>query len=406
MRSLGDMIQIGAGRGSLVADSLTSLSTLRTWLVDWLVVTAYPLWSRYGIDTRNGGFVEALAADTTPLLSPRRLRVQPRQIYAFAQASGLGWQYDTAPIIRRGLRYMDACYRRPDGLYRTLIESTGAPLDQNALLYDHAFVLLGLSSAAHILKDRTDLERRALELRNLMEHRWRLPSGGFLSDDATRNVREANPHMHLLEACLAWSEIGKDLSWTASVEELAELAVTRFINPESGAIHETFLSTWEPAPGLAGRIVEPGHQFEWAWILMRCRGKNISRYRSAALRLIEYGELRGIRDGAAVNAILSDGSIHDAKARLWPQTERLKAALLAHEITNDAKFVDIGVEAAGTVLRYLETDIPGLWRDERSAEGSFSVGASPASSFYHLVGAIAELSRYKGASQRWPLHQR
>lgn len=378
-----------------MADSVTSLAKLRTWLVDWLVVAAYPLWSRCGIDTRNGGFVEALAANTTPLLSPRRLRVQPRQIYAFAQASALGWQNDTAPIIRRALRYMEDCYRRPDGLYRTLIESTGAPLDQNALLYDHAFILLGLSSAAHILGDRTGLERRALELRNLMEHRWRLPGGGFLSDDATRNVREANPHMHLLEACLAWSEIGKDVSWTASVEELAELALTHLISPESGAIHETFLATWEPAPGLAGRIVEPGHQFEWAWMLMRCRGKNISRYRSAALRLIEYGELGGIRDGAAVNAILSDGSIHDGKARLWPQTERLKAALLAHEITNDAKFVDIGVKAAGTVLRYLETDIPGLWRDERSAQGSFSVGASPASSFYHLVGAIAELSRFR-----------
>jgi len=150
---------------------VTSLATLRTRLVDWLVVTAYPLWSRCGIDTCNGGFVEALAANTTPLSSPRRLRVQPRQIYAFAQASALGWQNDTAPIIRRGLRYIEDCYRRPDGLYRTLIESTGAPLDQNALLYDHAFVLLGLSSAAHILEDRTDLERRALELRNLMEHR-------------------------------------------------------------------------------------------------------------------------------------------------------------------------------------------------------------------------------------------
>ena len=378
-----------------MADSVTSLATLRTRLLDWLVLTAYPLWSRCGIDRSNGGFVEALAANATPLLSPRRLRVQPRQIYAFAQASTLGWQYDTAPIIRRGLRYLEDCYRRPDGLYRTLIESTGAPLDQNALLYDHAFVLLGLASAAHILEDRTDLERRALELRNVMEHRWRLPCGGFLSDDARRNVREANPHMHLLEACLAWSEIGEHPSWSASVEELAQLAVTRLINPESGAIHETFSSTWEPAPGLAGRIVDPGHQFEWAWLLMQCRGKNIARYRSAALRLIEYGELRGIRDGAAVNALLSDGSIHDPKARLWPQTERLKAALLAHEITNDQKFIEIGVEAAGTVLRYLETEIPGLWRDERSSEGSFSPGESPASSFYHLVGAIAALSRFK-----------
>jgi mannose/cellobiose epimerase-like protein (N-acyl-D-glucosamine 2-epimerase family) len=98
-----------------------------------------------------------------------------------------------------------------------------------------------------------------------------------------------------------------------------------------------------------------------------------------------------------------DGSIHDAKARLWPQTERLKAALLAHEITDDAKFVDIAVEAAGTVIRYLETDIPGLWRDERSAEGSFSAGASPASSFHHLVGAIAELSRYKRARRPFAL---
>jgi predicted NBD/HSP70 family sugar kinase len=42
----------------------------------------------------------------------------------------------------------------------------------------------------------------------------------------------------------------------------------------------------------------------------------------------------------------------------------------------------------------------GLWRDERSAEGGFSVGASPASSFYHLVGAIAELSRYKRLCHR------
>jgi mannose/cellobiose epimerase-like protein (N-acyl-D-glucosamine 2-epimerase family) len=61
---------------------------------------------------------------------------------------------------------------------------------------------------------------------------------------------------------------------------------------------------------------------------------------------------------------------------------------LAYEITNDEKFVEIGVEAAGTVLRYLETDIPGLWRDERSAEGSFVVGPSPASSFYHLVDPL------------------
>jgi mannose-6-phosphate isomerase len=230
-----------------------------------------------------------------------------------------------------------------------------------------------------------------------MEQRWRLQSGGFLSDDATPNLRESNPHMHLLEACLAWREVGKDPSWNAWVEELAELAVTRLVNFESGAIYETFRPSWEPAPGLAGRIIAPGHQFEWAWLLMRCAGRNAGRFRTAALRLIEFGESRGIRDGAAINEILSSGSAHDAKARLWPQTERLKAALLAHEISDDTHHLDIAVEAAGTLVRYLETDIPGLWRDERSADGSFVSGPSPASSFYHLVGAIAALAQYKRA---------
>ena len=45
------------------------------------------------------------------------------------------------------------------------------------------------------------------------------------------------------------------------------------------------------ASGNAGFTVEPGHQFEWVWMLMRCRGKNIGRYHSAALHLIEYAEL-------------------------------------------------------------------------------------------------------------------
>ena len=67
-----------------------SLATLRTWLLDWLVVTAYPSGHVVASIRSNGGFVEALAADTTPLSIPAACRVQPRQIYAFAQASALG----------------------------------------------------------------------------------------------------------------------------------------------------------------------------------------------------------------------------------------------------------------------------------------------------------------------------
>ena len=66
------------------------LGALRNRLVTWLTDAAYPLWARNGIDKQTGGFVEALRQDGAGLAHPRRARVPPRQIFAFAQASMAG----------------------------------------------------------------------------------------------------------------------------------------------------------------------------------------------------------------------------------------------------------------------------------------------------------------------------
>ena len=49
--------------------------------------------------------------------------------------------------------------------------------------------------------------------------------------------------------------------------ELGTLFRGRFLDPQTGALAEFFTDDWARAPGEAGRLVEPGHQFEWAWIL-------------------------------------------------------------------------------------------------------------------------------------------
>ncbi|HEX6866534.1 MAG TPA: AGE family epimerase/isomerase [Caulobacteraceae bacterium] len=41
----------------------------------------------------------------------------------------------------------------------------------------------------------------------------------------------------------------------------------------------------------------------------------------------------------------------------------------------------------------METPVPGLWRDRMKADGSFIDEPAPASSFYHIVGAILDLDR-------------
>jgi mannose/cellobiose epimerase-like protein (N-acyl-D-glucosamine 2-epimerase family) len=372
-------------------DPQVQLAALRERLVTWLTDAAYPLWAQNGIDPQTGGFIETLGQNGAGLPHPRRARVHPRQIYAFAQAPGLGWKGDISRILLQGTDYFTTYYRRRDGLFRTLASVDGAPLDDRALLYDQAFALLGYAAAATALDARSDFEKRARELRQAIESQFRASNGAFHSGETREGVFEANPHMHLLEACLAWAEIGHDPGWTDWARQLVDLAMEKFIRRGTGVLGESFAADWQPAPGIAGRIVEPGHQFEWAWLLLRSETRHPGPVRDAALRLIAIGEKSGVHNQVAINALLDDFSIHDPNARFWPQTERLKAALLAAQLTGEASYWSMAAAAAAALLPYLETPVAGLWLDVQLPSGELVDSPSPASTFYHLVGAIVAL---------------
>ena len=375
------------------------LRALRDELVSWLVESAYPLWARSGVDPVNGGFMEMLAQDGSPLQRPRRARVQPRQVFSFALASRFGWTGDHRRIVRRGIDYFVAHYLRSDGLFRTLAGIDGAPMDDRALLYDQAFALLGYAGSAQALEARDEFEPRAVALRNAIEAQLAGGGGAFHSDETRGPVFESNPHMHLLEACLAWTEIGRDPGWEEWVRQLVRLAIERFIRADTGALGEVFGGDWRPAPGTAGRIVEPGHQFEWAWLLMRAARGQPGPLRDAALRLILIGERAGVHDGVAINSLLDDLTVHDANARLWPQTERLKAALLAARLTGESWYWSMAAAAAASLPPYFKTRVTGLWLDIREPGGNIIEAPAPASSFYHVAGAILALSEAVPASR-------
>ena len=367
------------------------ITTQHDQLCSWLCDAAYPLWSTRGVDPA-GGFHERLAQTGEPVIEPRRSRVSPRQAYCFAVAPSLGWRGDTATLVRHGLDYWVTRYRRPDGLYRTLVNADGSVRDDRALLYDQAFGLLAFNVSA-MCEARAAQERSSRELHDLVVKHMKRRGPGFESGVPASPTLQSNPHMHLFEAALAGCEVCSESSqWKPLASEIAELALSKFIDPVSGALREFFDADWKPAAGIEGRIVEPGHQFEWAWLLLRWGGPKNARARAAALKLIEVGERYGVRNGLALNSLLDDFSPHDAGARLWPQTERLKAAALAARLTGEAKYFSMAAAAADGLLRYLDCPIPGLWRDRIDADGQVVDEPAPASSFYHLVGAIAEIS--------------
>ena len=52
----------------------------------------------------------------------------------------------------------------------------------------------------------------------------------------------------------------------------------------------------------------------------------------------------------------------------------------------------MAVSATQAVLRYLDTPIPGLWYDRVDVRGKLVDEPAPASTFYHLVVAVSEIS--------------
>lgn len=372
---------------------LTTALDSKNSLVSWLLTHAYPLWASAGFDA-DSGFQEKLDQKQGQAIpAPRRARVQPRQIYAFSVAAALGWTGPGQDLADRAMALYLARYRREDGLFRTLVAEDGAVLDDRADLYDQAFALFGLSCGGPAR------EPMAITLRDRLYDECRHANGGFMELPRGTLPLQSNPNMHLLEAALAWQAVGTDAGWATMADSIAELALARFIDGQTGALREFYDADWRPVEGLQGRILEPGHQLEWAWLLLRW-GRSREDAVTAALRLIDIAENHGVDPvrGVAFNALLDDFSIQDHGARLWPQTERIKANALAAMVTGEDKYWAQAARAADGLALYFKTAVQGLWWDKLAPDGTFADEPAPASSFYHIVGAIAELDRLTKAA--------
>ncbi len=376
-----------------MSSALPEAAALCESLKRWLLDDAYPMWWMHGADHERGGFHERLHLDGSATGEPRRARLHPRQIYAYSVADELGWSGAHEKAVQHGLDFLLANYRRPDGLFRTLVSADGTLMDDRAVLYDQAFALLGLAASYDTLDDDA-LRDSARDLHEQLRIHLQNPAGGFEEANPRVLPLSSNSHMHLLESCLAWMDLDHDARWQATAHEVVELALTRFIDPVTGLLREFFDGDWQSVAGDEGRIVEPGHQFEWGWLLLRWVERTGEiRGREPALRMIQFGESLGVdaQRGVAITSLLSDGSVRDPLARLWPQTERIKAACIAAETTRQPEYWAMAASAATGLLKYLDTPVRGLWRDKLNLDDTFVEEPAPASSFYHIVCAIAEL---------------
>jgi len=357
---------------------MTDLSAARTRVSDWLFDQALPLWAERGVDGR-GRFWEQLDFDGQPVQGlKRRTRVQARQIYVFCEGAALGWDAGRT-VARAGLDGLIATCRRDDGLWVVATDDAGVVVDATPDLYDMAFVLFALAAAHRVLGDPR-ARPLALETLAAIDARMAAPHGGWQEALPARLPRRQNPHMHLLEAMLAWRAAAPDPAFEAAAWESLGLCRTHFL--VDGAIREYFTEGWAPDPE-TGHVVEPGHLEEWAWLLTQAEAAGLGSAEAApALHRRAWAE--GLNDGFLIREMDADGRPLDAGRRLWAQTEGIRTALL----------FDSG-QAAGLTERvfdtHLATAVPGLWIDSYDAEGRAMDKAVPASTLYHLMTAFTAL---------------
>lgn len=385
---------------------MTKEGSADTALLRFVAEDALPFWSTSGVDRERGGFVEQVRPDGTLVADVRRARLVARQIYVFRTAHDLGWSGPSLDLVAHGIEALIGRHLDADNnvipRYRPASDSGEGDFD----LYDQAFVLFGLAHGFAVTRDPI-LADRAERILSRMIKGWRHPLGGFAEHQPPQAPLKANPHMHLLEAALAWSEAGGGEAWKDLARDVVDLCLSRFIAPQTGALHEFFDAQWQLDHAHPDDVVEPGHQAEWAWLLMRWAAfSDDARIEPVARRLFAIAEKEGLNGEQArlINELHADLSPKWSWLRLWPQTERIKALVLFARVSGDpvekAELEQRIDAATSALLAYFDHPIRGSWWEHMDEAGRPVREPARASSLYHIMGAAAELARYRGLSLR------
>ncbi len=360
---------------------------------DWLHGHLIPFWLAHGVDHDRGGFHEKLNADRQPVSDAgKRVMVQARQLYVAADHALLTGSADARTAADGALRFMSDHCRHPDGGWRFRVARDGGAQDDARDLYAHAFVLFAFAWH-HRLDPTGGAKEAATTTLAFLDERMTHRSGGYheaLDTDGrpVNAIRRQNPHMHLFEAFLAWIAIDDDPVWRTRADAMATLFETRFC--VDGTLREFFTDDLRPPDGDKGRWVEPGHHYEWAWLLQRYASlTGDTRLVPAADQLYRFAERYGIdpETGGIIDAVDCAGAVLQDSRRVWPQTEAIKAHAARG---SDARLT---AQIESLLAGHLDGLPDGAWREHVAAEGAPLVTDLPASSLYHLAMAAAEIRR-------------
>jgi mannose-6-phosphate isomerase len=363
----------------------------------WTRETALPFWGSAGVDEKRGGFHERLDLAGAPVLdAPKRLMVQGRQLYVYSHAASLGWYSDGKRLSERCVEYLLSSFYQADGKPGWVHALAGEGTIANPMrdLYGHAFVLLGLAWYYRLTRDAQILAVIDTTI-GFLDESLASDRGGYRdAEPAVDTIRRQNPHMHLLEAYLALHDATERDEDRDRALQMFRLFETRFFQPTTETLCEYLTDDLAPQPGKMGDIVEPGHHYEWVWLLrqlQRLTGQSVDAYAAALYR---HADTHGWDDeGLIVDELGSAGNVITASRRIWPLTEAAKANIAEGERASGTFDETAAHCFTSLAARFLQRPVEAGWMDRITASGEAMAAFMPASTLYHVFCAITEAAR-------------
>lgn len=362
-----------------------------------LLLRWIPKWHEVFYDPVQRNFHERLSEGFRPVpLGYRRLLTQCRQFAMYSHAVATGETIGFRPDLRHHFERICRQFYVPETEgWRFSIDDEGRPKDSSYDLYSISFVIFALG---HYYRATHDEDARiiARDTLGFVNRRFRLDGvPGFveaLGQDLNplAKIRRQNPHMHLLEACLFAADIWDDEIYGVVANEICGLFSTFFYDGKKNFLCEWFTDTLSPHPE-KGHIVEPGHYFEWVWLLHK---RDAERYAGVCEHLLEWANRHGWDEeyGGIYDELSSDGSVISDTKRIWPFTEAIKAnALLLPrekpEVKEERKRRIVAMVSL-FARKYIERR--GFWTERLTRDLSPATDFMPGTTPYHVYFGLME----------------
>lgn len=370
------------------------------YLANTLLRRRVPKWYEAFYDPATGGFFERLGHSFKPIYTgERRLLIQCRLLAMFSHACRQKEAGSFNPDLQRHFSHIvDHYYNAVTGGWYFSVDDKGEPLNATNDLYALSFVVFSFShyfrasrdeNAQMLARGTLDFIRSAFRMSGKPGYAEAL--GGNL--EMLQRTRRQNPHMHLLEACLFAADTWDDPEYLRTANEMAGLFYEYFFDQESCFLGEYY------ADDLSrhmkhGHIAEPGHYFEWVWLLKKHAAAlgEPGLHENACKSLLEFANRYGWDEdyGGIYDEFDAGGGILKTSKRLWPFTEAMKANALMLDSGVDKDFIKERISRMVGLFGAHYMDGRGFWIEWLELDLQPVTDYMPGSTLYHVYFGTME----------------